>query len=150
MRRVLVLVLLLLPLLLQAQRNKSRRSTNPRYREVRQVMEELRVAQLNKDSTTIDRLLDAEVQYGHSNGLIETKAQYIRSVMTGSQEYKSIETDSVVLKVWGESAVMRTKMRVNLIYNGKPLDLVMSIVWVWFKKPEGWKLVQRQSVKLNG
>jgi ribonuclease HII len=147
MKRLLLAICFVLPLALTAQRKRTAR--NPMYAEVKQAMEQLRQAQLHKDSVTIDQLLDDEVQYGHSNGLIESKAQYIRSVMTGSQEYKSIETDSVVLKVWRETAVVRTKMRVNLIYNGKPIDLLMSIVWVWFKRPEGWRLIQRQSVKLN-
>jgi hypothetical protein len=54
-------------------------------------MQSLRNALLAKDSVTLSSLLADDVTYIHSSGFVQTKSQLIRDVMSGFQDYKSIE-----------------------------------------------------------
>ena len=62
-------------------------------------MQDLRNALLSKDSASLSALLADDVSYGHSSGIIQTKAQLIRDVISGLQDYKSIEPSDLYVRV---------------------------------------------------
>lgn len=107
----------------------------------------LKTALLKKDSVMLAALLADDVTYGHTNGLMQTKAQLIRSVMSGEQDYKIIEPSDTKIRLYGNTGIVNMKAKVNLLYNGNPLDFSMLTTLVWIKERD-WKLVARQSVKL--
>lgn len=122
--------------------------------EVMMKMLSLKNALIAKDSITLSGLLSDEVTYGHSNGLIQTKVQLIRSVVSSEQDYKSIEPADMIFGIYDNTVVVTMKGRFVLNYNGQPLDLNMFVTLVWVKKiwkgkNTDWELVARQSVKLN-
>ena len=121
---------------------------NTQQVEVMMKMAMLRNALLTKDSASLDKLLAADVSYGHSNGLVQTKAQLIHSVMSGEQDYKSIEPSDMTVRLYENTGIVNMKAAVTMIYGGNPLDLKMAITLAWIKKDGDWKLVARQSVKL--
>src|SRR3954467_90397 len=73
---------------------------NSAQQEVMMKMANLRNAILSKDSVALSNLLADDVTYGHSNGLIQTKAEVMRSIMSGEQDYKSIEPSKMVVRVY--------------------------------------------------
>lgn len=107
----------------------------------------LKTALLKKDSVMLAALLADDVTYGHTNGAMQTKAQLIRSVMSGEQDYKAIEPADTKIRLYGSTGVVNMKAKVNLLNNGNPLDFSMLTTLVWIKGKD-WKLVARQSVKL--
>ena len=122
-------------------------SSNEEEMEVTTKMLTLKTALLKKDSATLSGLLAGDVTYGHTNGLVQTKAQIIRSVVSGEQDYKTIEPSDMKIRTYGGMAVVNMNSRVNMLYNGNPLDLNMAVTLVWIKEKD-WILVARQSVKL--
>jgi ketosteroid isomerase-like protein len=111
-------------------------------------MADLRLSLLNKDSVKLSALLADDVTYGHSNGMLQTKAELIRDVMSGYQDYKKLEVKKIEIRLFGGSAVVNLESLVSLNMAGKPMDLDMDIVLVWVKaNGADWKLVARQSVK---
>ena len=112
-------------------------------------MLELKTALIQKDSVSLSKLLADDVSYGHSNGWVQTKAQLIRDVMSGVQDYKTIEPSNLNIRVYENTAVVTMQSKSNMIFQGKPLDLSMNILLVWVKKNNDWKLIARQSVKNN-
>jgi len=114
--------------------------------EVMMKMGYLRNALLTKDSATLNDLLAPDVTYGHTNGMIQTKSQLIRSVMSGEQKYKSINPTNMVIRIYGNTAVVTLQPDVSMIFQGKPLDMKMFVTVVWVKKDK-WQIVARQSVK---
>src|SRR3954452_9019057 len=116
--------------------------------EVMMKMANLRNAILSKDSVALSKLLADDVTYGHSNGLIQTKAEVIRSIMSGEQDYKSIEPSNMVVRVYDNAGIVNTNMKASVIYQGKPNELNMAVTFTWVKINGDWKLVARQSVKL--
>jgi hypothetical protein len=140
---IYVLLVAAMPFLCFAQNNLS-----PQQIDVMMKMASLKSALLNKDSVALSALLSADVTYGHTNGLVQTKAQLIRSVVSREQDYKVIDPLDMKIRVYDNTGIVNMKSKVKMIYNGAPLDLSMHIVLVWIKKDNEWKLVARQSVKM--
>jgi hypothetical protein len=57
---------------------------------VAQSVETLRKAQLEADRTKLAQVTSDQVSYGHSDGRVETKEQFIDGVMTRKQVVKSL------------------------------------------------------------
>ena len=112
-------------------------------------MWELKTALLKRDSISLAKLLADDVSYGHSNGLIQNRAQLISDIMNGTQDYKSIEPSDMNIRIYYNSAVVTMKSRITMNMQGKALDLSMNVLFVWVKKDNDWKLVARQSAKNN-
>jgi ketosteroid isomerase-like protein len=127
----------------QAQQDNSAQKT-----EVMMKMMNLRNALLSKDSIALSNLLADDVTYGHSTGLIQTKAELIRSVMSGEQDYKTIEPSNINVRIYDNTGVVTINLKVNLNYQSKPLDMNLLATLVWVKIKGEWKLVARQAVKL--
>lgn len=108
---------------------------------------QLRTAILDKDSVLLQTLLSDDVTYGHSNGWIQSKSGFIRSVMSREQDYKKMDVRKMDVRVFGNTAVVNLETDVSLIMTGKPMDLDMDILLVWVNAGGEWKLVARQSVK---
>jgi len=116
--------------------------------EVMMKMQSLRNALLSKDSVSLSALLADDVTYVHSTGNVQTKSQLIRDVMSGAQDYKSIEPSDMNVRIYDNAGVVTLKLKVNVINGGKPLDLNMFVTLTWVKINGDWKLVARHSVKL--
>ena len=124
-----------------AQQNNS-----PQQMEVMMKMLALKNALIEKDSAALNDLLASDVTYGHTNGLIQTKAQLIHSVVSKEQDYKAITPSEMNIRIYDNTGVVTMKSAVNMNYQGQPLDLKMYVTLVWIKKNK-WQLVARQGVK---
>jgi hypothetical protein len=116
--------------------------------EIMMKMLSLKNSFIAKDSVTLSALLADDVTYGHTNGLIESKSQLIRSIMSGDQDYKTIDPSEMNIRMFDKTAIVNVRLKIHLIYNGKPTDLDMYAVLVWVKSKD-WKLEARQSVKVQ-
>jgi len=123
-------------------RNKQETKT-----EISSKMTQLRTALMGRDSVALDSLLAEDVTYGHSNGMIQSRSELIRSVMSREQDYKKMDVRKMDIRLFGNTAVVNVEADVSLIMTGKPLDLDMDVLLVWIKRKGSWKLVARQSVK---
>ena len=121
---------------------------NSAQEEVMMKMANLRNAILSKDSVALSGLLADDITYGHSSGLIQTKAELIRSIVSGEQDYKSIEPSNMSVRIYDNAGVVNANVKASLIYQGKPVDLNMAVTFTWVKINGEWKLVARQAVKL--
>src|ERR1700739_4271582 len=55
-----------------------------------QAVEALRKALLDKDKSRLEQLTAEQLSYGHSDGRVQTKAEFIDGVMTGKAVVKSL------------------------------------------------------------
>ena len=109
----------------------------------------LKTALIAKDSVTLSKLLADDVTYGHTNGLIQSKAELIHSVMTGEQDYKSIDPTKMNIRIFDKTAVVNMDSRIVLNYNKQSMQIDMKITFVWINKHNDWQLEARQAVKTN-
>ena len=126
---------------------KAQDANDPKM-QVMMKMQDLKNALLSKDSISLSGLLVDDISYGHSSGLIQTKSQLIRDVMSGFQEYKSIEASDLNVRIYDNTGIATLKLKVNLSFGGNPMDLNLIATLTWVKINNEWKLVARQSVKL--
>ncbi len=144
MKRILVAIFILGSLDGSAQPG-----TSPEQMQVMMKMLSLKNSLIAKDSVTLSGLLANEVTYGHTNGLVQTKSQLIRDVVSGVQDYKSIEPSDMNIRVFDKAAIVTMKSAVKMVFNTNPLEFNMYVTLVWIQRDSEWKLEARQSVKLN-
>lgn len=109
----------------------------------------LKKALIAKDSVALSNILSEDVSYGHTNGWVQTKAQLIRSVVSGEQDYAAIEPSNIDARIYDLTGIITMQSKVSMLFQGKSLDLNMKILLVWIKQSDVWKLVARQAVNMN-
>jgi hypothetical protein len=137
-RSFLILFICISPIFSFAQEQKQT--------EVMMRMLALKNALIAKDSAALDDILATDVSYGHTSGLMQTKTQLIRSVVSRDQDYKTITPSDMNIRIFDNTGVVTMRSGVSMNYQGKPLDMNMYVTLVWIKKNK-WQLVARQSVK---
>lgn len=118
---------------------------------VERLAAELDKALVRKDSVELKVLLHPKLSYGHSNGWIETQREVINDLYNGKLTYEAIEplTNPVVTTVEGKAATVRTEVKVKVIIDSKPMELKLRVWQAWVNSQNGWKLISRQSVRID-
>jgi ketosteroid isomerase-like protein len=106
-------------------------------------------ALLQRDRAALDKLFSADMTYSHSNGRLENKAEAIEAVVNGPTRYNSIEVAEPSVRTYGNTAVAKAKITMNMTTDGKPNLMVLDVLHVFVKMSGGWQLVARHSVRLN-
>jgi len=113
--------------------------------DVMAAMDAYKNAVTHKDGAALEKLLGDDLTYVHSEGLLESKADVIKSVVSGKAAVDKIEfLPDTDVRVHGKTAFVAGK--VDLTH---PTSVVhMHVLHVWEKGPQGWQLVARQATKL--
>jgi len=143
MKQVVSFILVLIIAVTSIAQSKS----SKREAQVLAKMSALSTALVNKDSILLNTLLADDVTYGHSNGWMQTKNELIRSIISGEQDYKKINTKNSSVRFYSNTAVVNTRTDFSLIMDKKQLDLDLNLLLLWVKRDKDWVLVARQSVK---
>jgi ketosteroid isomerase-like protein len=114
---------------------------------VAQAVEALRKAFFEQDKTQLEALCAEELSYGHSDGRVETKAQFINGVMTRKAILKSLTLSDHAITVVGTTAIARHTWASESETDGKPTSTKIGVLQVWQKQGDTWKLLARQSVR---
>ena len=114
---------------------------------VAQAVEALRRAFFEQDKTQLEALCAEELSYGHSDGRVETKAQFINGVMTRKAILKSLTLSDHAITVVGTTAIARHAWASESETDGKPTSTKIGVLQVWQKQDGAWKLLARQSVR---
>jgi hypothetical protein len=111
-------------------------------------VEVLRKALLEADKAKLDQVASAQISYGHSDGRVETKEQFINGVMTRKQVVKSLAFPELKVAVVGDAAVARHIYLAESELEGKQTTTRIGALQVWQKQNGGWKLLARQGFRL--
>lgn len=113
--------------------------------DVAAAVEKLRKAMFEGDGKTLEALTMPELTYGHSNGRVETQAQYIAS-LNGKKAFVALEWYDQKVVALGDNAVVRhTFDAINALGEGKVNLAHIHVLQVWKKVGGAWKLMARQS-----
>jgi ketosteroid isomerase-like protein len=115
---------------------------------VRQNVEALREALLKADKVQLERLTADQLSYGHSDGRVQNKPEFIDGVMTRKATVKSINFPDLKIAVAGDSAIARHIYESESETDGKPNNVRIGALQVWQKQSGNWKLLARQGYKL--
>ena len=117
---------------------------------VTQSVETLRKALLEADKVKLEQVASAQISYGHSDGRVETKEQFIHGVMTRKQVVKSLAFPELKVAVVGNAAIARHIYLSESERDGKATTTRIGALQVWQKQDGGWKLLARQGFRLPG
>ena len=115
---------------------------------VTQSVETLRKALLEADKGKLEQVASAQISYGHSDGRVQNKEQFIHGVMTRKQVVKSLSFPELKVAVVGDAAVARHIYLSESELEGKATTTRIGALQVWHKQDRGWKLLARQGFRL--
>ncbi|MGH9631583.1 MAG: nuclear transport factor 2 family protein [Bryobacteraceae bacterium] len=137
--RILTMLLLLPAAVLLAQGGD---------KEIREAEKSWVSAVQSGDEAALNKILSSDLIYTHATGLVESKAEYLKALSSGNQKYASIEHLDMVVKRFGDTAVVAAKVRMTGSTKGTPFDNQLRMLHVWNKKGGQWQLVAHQTTRL--
>jgi ketosteroid isomerase-like protein len=106
-----------------------------------------RQAMTRKDRAAFEKVLHADLRYGHSSGLIETKAQAIQHVLGSTAIWERIDFRDTLVKVQGDTAIVTGKVDVHQRGTKNRTVIKLVVLSVWKKGPPGWQMIARQATR---
>nr|WP_294518700.1 nuclear transport factor 2 family protein [uncultured Rhodopila sp.] len=106
-----------------------------------------RKAMQANDRAGLDALCAAQLNYGHSDGKVQTKEVFLDDATSGKANWKSLEFSGVKNSVAGDAAISRFTLAGDLETAEKVTAVKISVLMVWQKQDTTWKLLARQGFK---
>jgi ketosteroid isomerase-like protein len=103
------------------------------------------------DGAALGRVLADGLVFGHSDGRLESKAEYVKNLMDGDTAYADARVDVANTTQIAPDVIVRhgrQSMRKKLGSNWNALDL--RFMAVWRKESDGWRMVSWQSLRPTG
>jgi len=115
---------------------------------VMEAVETLRKGIFEADRAKLAQVASEQISYGHSDGRVETKEEFIKGVMTRKQTVKSLAFPELKVSVVGPAAIARHIYLAESELDGKATTTRIGALQVWQKQDGGWKLLARQGFRL--
>ncbi|AIY39385.1 hypothetical protein LT85_0225 [Collimonas arenae] len=117
---------------------------------VADVVETLRAAMNHPgDGATLKSLVMDELSYGHSNGKVQDKTEFVDALVSGKSDFSSIALSDQSIRIVQDTAVVRHTFVAVTNDSGKPGNVSLKILMVWKKLDGHWRLLARQAVRFS-
>jgi hypothetical protein len=105
-------------------------------------------ANVDADTMVLGQLLDDDLEYVHSNGEVNTKKDFIMSLVNGKRDYVATTFAIDGVRILGDVAIIRGTAKVTVADNGqsRDLDLGYTDIWVW--KDKRWQMTAWRSARM--
>ncbi len=92
------------------------------------------------DADALDELFHDDLTYTHTSGRVDSKASYTQGIREKHWIYQSIDSSDETVSVYGGTALIHCRLRINLKLDGVPktIESVATTVWV---DDGGWKCI---------
>ena len=112
-------------------------------------VEKLRAAIVSANEAELNKLTAQNLTYGHSNGLMEDKKEFVRAIVSGESHFTKIDLSEQKITVSGDVAMVRHNLMGDTHNKGKePGVAKLGVFMVWQKVKGSWLLIGRQAFKL--
>ena len=115
---------------------------------VAQAVDKLRKLMIDPDKAGLEALAADGLSYGHSNGKIEDKKAFMEALLSGESDFKTIDLTDQTITVVDNTAMVRHKLSAETSNSGTPGQAKLSVLLIWIKQNNTWKLFARQAVKI--
>jgi hypothetical protein len=104
-----------------------------------------------KDSLTLEDLFASKASYGHSHGNLQTREEAIKGISKNKSVYKDTSLKNItVLFASDKTAIVRCLFDANENkVDGTVTALHFSMMLVWVKEKNKWRLFGRQAVSIQ-
>ncbi|MCI0438863.1 MAG: nuclear transport factor 2 family protein [Chloroflexi bacterium] len=100
---------------------------------------------VRNDYAALEQILANDLTYIHSNGVFESKAEFIGALKSGQRKYESSDVKEVHARVYGSTAVL-TGIVLNRVRGGGGVrDLNLRFTDVYVQRQGKWQMVAWQS-----
>ena len=110
-------------------------------------VEEFRQAMVDGNGARLLELMSDDCTFGHANAVVQTKIEFVKTVVEKTEVFKTVTLKDHWIKVSGDTGLARHTFDSDLVFQGKELHLTLGILMVWRNESGRWRLVARQSFK---
>ncbi|TWI05968.1 uncharacterized protein DUF4440 [Luteimonas cucumeris] len=103
---------------------------------------------LKSDVAALQRLIADDWLLTHSDGRTQDKADYLGELRTRSRTNQGIDNEDVVLRRYGDTAVVTGTSVQSGISNGKPWHGRFRFTRVWVLREDRWQMVASHSSRV--
>lgn len=100
------------------------------------------------DLNALDAILTSDLIYTHSSAVVEDRGVYTGRIKSGSLRYDAIDHESIVVKAYGDAAVLHCKLRMQGASNGEAFNTYAVVSHVWVRQGGAWKLAAHHATRL--
>jgi len=93
------------------------------------------------DLAKLDALLDDELTYTHSSGLVDSKQSYLQGIREKIWDYRDIRTSEEHIVVRGDAALVFCRLQIDVNIRGTPKKVDSRALAVWTHASGDWRLV---------
>ena len=139
MRLFTVITLLFTTTLLLAQSDQQK---------IEAAVERLRKAMIDGDKKTLLDITYPSLNYGHSSGVVEDQATFAESIVSGKNDFISLDQTNQTIKIENDIAYVRHNFKAEIkLLDGSVINPDIGVFQVWRKQKGVWKLLARQAYK---
>jgi hypothetical protein len=100
------------------------------------------------DPARLDAIFSGDLRYAHSSGKVDTKASYVKSLVSRSTVYESFDYQERNFKVAGPGVVvMSGRVVIHSSNDGQPVVLDLNFLAVWREENGRWRFLAWQSCR---
>ncbi|MFD2287427.1 DUF4440 domain-containing protein [Pedobacter petrophilus] len=103
---------------------------------------------VNPDSIALDKLILNNLSYGHSSGKVQTKQEFMHSLLSAESDFVDISLTDQTVIIQNKTALVRHTLNAKTNDKNIPGNVKLYILLIWSKEKAGWKLLGRQAVKV--
>ena len=104
---------------------------------------------VDADRNALEMITADELVYGHSNGKVQNKKEFIEEIVSNNPfDYVTVDLSDQTIRMAGKNAVVRhTFSAETKSPNGTAGKIFIGNTLVWVKQHGKWKLLARQAYK---
>lgn len=112
-------------------------------RAVQAALDKMVAATKGKDGAALAAVYHDGLVFCHTSGLVQTKAEVIRSVVDTKRTLESMTFDPGSIRVIGSTALVKNATHMRYVGESRQIDL--DTLWVLVKEPSGWQIASRHA-----
>ena len=116
--------------------------------EVEEAVTKLSKLMVKPDSLVLDKLILNNLSYGHSSGKVQTKQEFMHSLLSAESDFVDINLTDQTIVIQNKTALVRHTLYAKTNDKNIPGNVKLYILLIWSKEKAGWKLLGRQAVKV--
>ncbi|PWS33135.1 nuclear transport factor 2 family protein [Pedobacter paludis] len=116
--------------------------------EVEEAVSKLTKLMIAPDSLALNKMILNNLSYGHSSGKIQTKQEFMHSLLSGESDFVDINLTDQTVIVQNKTALVRHTLNAKTNDKNVPGNVKLYILLIWSKEKTGWKLIGRQAIKV--
>lgn len=124
------------------------RISGPPEQQLIKMNEGLVAAEVRRDFNALNEMFAADYVHVHTNGWVESRADFLKDFETGKRIYHSVDLENVQVKVYSQSALIMGNAHVRSTSGGEK-DNRNRFLAVWVRERGKWRLALWMTTRLE-